>query len=181
MNRFFSRSQMLKLEGEVHEYTQRTCDKMLRTKGPFNLKDAFNCYTADIISQYSFGEPMGFIAQAGWKPNFSSWVKNFFDSAYMVRHIAPVRAVTAVAPAFANYLGEDMKSLMQQLQVVIPGYIEHALDDKESGRIFADLIQNESLPDSEKTIFRLTGEGFNLLSAGTETTAVSQAHLSCSS
>lgn len=173
MNRFFSRSQMLKLEEEVHEYTQRTCDKMLHNEGPFDLKDAFNCYTADIISQYCFGEPMGFIAQEGWKPNFSSWVKSFFDSAYMVRHIAPVRAATAAAPAFAKYMGDDMKQLMEQLQVVIPGHIQHALDDKESGRIFADLIQNESLPESEKTVYRLSGEGFNLLAAGTETTAVS--------
>lgn len=57
MNKFFSRGQMLKLESEVHDFTQRTCDKMLRAKEPFDLKEAFNCFTADIISQYSFGEP----------------------------------------------------------------------------------------------------------------------------
>lgn len=78
MNRFFSRGQMLKLESEVHDFTQRTCDKLLRTKGPFDIKEAFNCYTADIISQYSFGEPMGFIDQEGWMPNFGSWAKSFF-------------------------------------------------------------------------------------------------------
>ncbi|KAI3394704.1 hypothetical protein diail_2289 [Diaporthe ilicicola] len=173
MNRFFSRGQMLKLEGEVHFFTQRTCDKLLRTRGPFDIKEAFNSFTADIIAQYAFGEPMGFIDQEGWTPNFGGWVKNFFNSAYMMRHVAPARALVALAPYFANYMGEDMKNLMNQLQVVIPGYIRKAIENKENGRMFADLMENDQLPDSEKTIYRLSGEGFNVLSAGTETTAAS--------
>ena len=172
MNRFFSRGQMLKLEGEVHGFTQRTCDKLLRTKGVFDIKEAFNCYTADIISQYAFGEPMGFIDQEGWTPNFGGWVKNFFNSAYMMRHVALARAAVAFAPYFANYMGDDMKNLMHQLQVVIPGHIQKAINNKENGRIFADLMANDQMPDSEKTIYRLSGEGFNVLTAGTETTAV---------
>jgi cytochrome P450 len=172
MARFFSRGQMLKLESEVHTFTQRVCDKMLRTKGPFDLKEAFNCYTADIISQYSFGEPMGFVDQEGWEPNFAAWVKSFFNTAYMMRHVAPARFLVAIAPLFADYLGENMKTLMNQLNVVIPGHIRKALDNRENGRIFADLIDSNILPESDKTIYRLSGEGFNLLSAGTETTAV---------
>ncbi|KAK7732416.1 hypothetical protein SLS63_005094 [Diaporthe eres] len=175
MNRFFSRGQMLKLEGEVHDFTQRTCDKLLRTRGVFDIKEAFNCYTADIISQYAFGEPMGFTDQEGWTPNFGSWVKSFFNSAYMMRHVAPARAAVAVAPYFANYMGDDMKNLMHQLQVVIPGHIQKAIDNKENGRIFADLMANDQMPDEEKTIYRLSGEGFNILLAGTETTAASLA------
>lgn len=40
---------MLKLEGEVHDFTLRTIDKMLRyaNKEPFDVKEAFNCFTAD--------------------------------------------------------------------------------------------------------------------------------------
>ncbi|CAN8099684.1 unnamed protein product [Discula destructiva] len=164
---------MLKLESEVLDFAQRTCDKILRTDGPFDLKEAFNCFTADIISQYAFGEPMGFIGQVGWEPNFSSWVKSFLNNAYLLRHVAPVRAAVAVAPLFANYMGEDMRNIMNHLQVIIPGYIEKALADRKDRRIFADLIESEQLPDEEKTAFRLSGEGFTLLSAGTETTAAS--------
>ncbi|KAL1851098.1 hypothetical protein Daus18300_012645 [Diaporthe australafricana] len=175
MNRFFSRGQMLKLEFEVHDFTQKTCDKLLRTRGPFDIKEAFNCYTADIISQYAFGEPMGFVDQEGWEPNFGGWTKNFFNSAYMMRHVPPARALVAFAPYFAKYLGEDMKNLMNQLMVVIPGHISQAIDNKENGRIFADLMENQEMPEEEKTIYRLSGEGFNVLTAGTETTAASLA------
>lgn len=90
----------------------------------------------------------------------------------MMKHVAPARAAVSIAPLFANYMGDDMKNLMKQMDVVIPGHIQKAIDNRENGRIFADLIENKQLPDSEKTIFRLTGEGFNVLTAGTETTAV---------
>ncbi|XXG96814.1 Mitochondrial succinate-fumarate transporter [Hypoxylon texense] len=171
--RFFSRQQTLKLEGEVHDFAQRTVEKMLRfaNKGPFDVKEAFNCFTADIISQYSFGEPMGFIDQDGWEPNFTTWVKSFFESAYTIRYVAPARILAQFAPLFANYMGENIREVTRQMAVVIPRYIQKALDNPENGRVFADLIDSPMLPEEEKSMYRLSGEGFNLLAAGTETTA----------
>lgn len=90
-----------------------------------------------------------------------------------MRHVAAARAVASITPLFANYMGDNMKSLIRQMNVVIPRHIQKAIDHKDNGRIFADLIESKQLPDSEKSIYRLTGEGFNLLVAGTETTAVS--------
>lgn len=100
LSKYFSRNQMLKLEGEVEEFAQTTIDKMLRSAGkePFDVKEAFNCFTADIISQYAFGEPMGFIEQEGWEPNFATLVKSFFRSAYMMRHNALGRKLAQVLP-----------------------------------------------------------------------------------
>jgi cytochrome P450 len=182
LSKFFSRQQMLKLEGEVHEFAQATIDKMLKSagKGAFDVKEAFNCFTADIISQYAFGEPMGFITQEGWEPNFATWVKSFFKSAYMMRHNALGRKMAQVMPLMADYLGEDIKSVMRQMNVVIPQYIQAALKNPENGRVFADLMESKSRPQGENmemTLYRLSGEGFNFLLAGTETTAVSFAPL----
>ncbi|PGG95967.1 hypothetical protein AJ79_09787 [Helicocarpus griseus UAMH5409] len=173
LGKFFSRQQMLKLEGEVQESAQLVADKMLRSagKGPFDVKEAFNCYTADVISQYAFGEPMGFIAQDGWEPNFATWVKSFFRSAYMMRHNALARKMAQVLPLLADYMGDDVKKVMRQMNVTIPGYIQAALDNPSKGRVFADLVNSNSLPKEEKTMYRLSGEGFNFLLAGTETTA----------
>jgi cytochrome P450 len=167
---------MLKLESEVEEFAQMTIDKVLRSAGkePFDVKEAFNCFTADIISQYAFGEPMGFIEQEGWEPNFATWVKSFFRSAYMVRRNALGRKLAQVLPLMADYLGEGVKMVMHQMNVVIPQYIRAALKDPEYGRVFANVMESKSLPESEKLMFWLSGEGFNFLLAGTETTAVSK-------
>lgn len=175
LSRFFSRQQMLKLEGEVHEFAEATVDKMLLSAGkePFEVKEAFNCFTADIISQYAFGESMGFIAQEGWEPNVATWGKSFFRSAYMMRYNGLARTMAQLIPILSDYMGDDVKAIMRQMNVVIPGYINEALRNPDNGRVFAEVVQSKSLPESEKSMYWLSGEGFNFLLAGTETTAVS--------
>ncbi|KAH9869677.1 hypothetical protein IAQ61_006889 [Plenodomus lingam] len=172
LSKFFSRQQMLKLEGEVGDYAQMTANKMLASagKGAFDVKEAFNCFTADVISQYAFGEPMGFVAQEGWEPNLATWVKSFFKSAYMMRHNAIGRKMAQIMPFMADYLGEDIKAVMKVMNVTIPGYIDAALRNPENGRVFADMISNPKELTAEER-FRFNGEGFNFLLAGTETTA----------
>ena len=177
--KFFSRQQMLKLETEVEEFAQLTTNKILRQagKGPFDVKEAFSCFTADVISQYCFGEPMGFLEQEGWEPNFTTWFKAFFRQAYMLRHNVVARTLTQLVPFVAEYMGEDMRNFTRQTNVVIPGYIKKTLDDPVNGRVFAEVVQSKTMPEEEKSMYRLSGEGFTFLMAGTETTAVSHAFL----
>ncbi|CAA9961209.1 Benzoate 4-monooxygenase cytochrome P450 [Pyrenophora teres f. maculata] len=172
LSKFFSRQQMLKLEGEVHDFATMVANKMLASAGKdaFDVKEAFNCYTADVISQYAFGEPMGFVAQEGWEPNFATWVKSFFKSAYMMRHNALGRKMAQVLPFMADYLGEDVKTVMRIMNVTIPQYISQALSNPDNGRVFAEVMgKDKSMSEEEK--YRYSGEGFNFLLAGTETTA----------
>ena len=173
--RFFSRAQMLKLEGEVLEFANLVTDKMLSSAGeePFDVKEAFNCFTADVISQYAFGEPMGFVAQKGWEPNFATWVKSFCNSAYMMRHNPLARKMAEFMPMMADYLSEDLQTTLHQLNVVIPGYVQASIDNPDSKRVFAELVESKVLSEEDKTIPRLVGEGFAFLIAGTETTGVS--------
>lgn len=166
---------MLKLEGEVHEFAQLATDKMLASsgKGAFEVKDAFNCFTADVISQYAFGEPMGFVSQEGWRPNVATWADSFFRSAYMMRHNPLARKVANVLPFMADFLGEDVRAIMRVMNVTIPGYIAAALKNPENGRVFAEVMGGDRMLTEEQR-YRYSGEGFNFLLAGTETTAVSR-------
>jgi cytochrome P450 len=175
LSRFFSRQQMLKLESEVHEFAELTINKMLadatKSKGAFDIKQAFNCFTGDVISQYCFGESMGFVAQEGWTPNLATWTDAFFKSAYMMRHNTLGRKMASALPFMADYLGEDIRAVFKVMNVTIPGYIAAALKNPENGRVFAEVLGNRgTLSEEEK--FRYNGEGFNFLLAGTETTAV---------
>lgn len=131
-----------------------------------------NCFTADVISQYAFGEPMGFVDQEDWEPNFATWVKSFFSSAYMMRHNALARTLGGFAIPLATMLSKDVKTVMDQMTVVIPKYVQAAINDPDNGRVFAELMDSKILPPEEMSVYRLSGEGFNFLLAGTETTAV---------
>ncbi|KAK4159811.1 putative cytochrome P450 E-class, group IV [Cladorrhinum sp. PSN259] len=171
--KFFSRQQMLKLEGEVLDFADMTVNKMLRWSGKeaFNIKEAFNCFTADVISQYAFGDNMGFIAQEEWTPNLATYTESFMRSAYTMRHFALGRKLTNIMPMFADYLGEDIKRVMHWMNVLIPSYITAAINDPDNGRVFAELVSSKPMPEEEMSMYRLSGEGFNFLLAGTETTA----------
>ncbi|EXL73801.1 hypothetical protein FOPG_10997 [Fusarium oxysporum f. sp. conglutinans race 2 54008] len=171
--RFFSRGQVLKLEDEVYNYAKLAIEKMLRWTGKeaFEIKGAFNCYTADVFSQYAFGEPMGFIEQEGWEPNFGTWTSSFLTTTYMMRHNGLARRLADILPMFADYMGEDVKRIMHQMNHVIPAYIKTALANPDGGRVFNEILNSNVLPEEEKSMYRLSGEGFVFLVAGTETTA----------
>ncbi|KAK8123755.1 trichodiene oxygenase [Apiospora kogelbergensis] len=184
MARHFSRAQMLKLEGEIRDFTVRTVNKMIRCAGDpgFDVKEVFNCHTADIISQYCFGESMGFTDQEGFEPNFGTWVKSFLKTSYAVRHLTRNipgfgALINTASSYFGSYMGEDVRNIHDQQRVHIPGHINRAIANKENGRVFAELLNSPLLPKSDKAMKRLVGEGFTLLVAGTETTAATLTYL----
>lgn len=177
VNKFFSRAQMRWLEPEIHALTQQFCDKLLAWRGrpPLDLTMALSCYTSDTISNYAYGEPLGFLAQEGWDKNYKAALNAFMHTMYFFRFFTPLRHLVHIAPYVQGIMPAHMANLFKELTETLPYHIRRATqgDAKTQGRIFADLLDSPSLPDSEKTIFRLSGEGFSLTGAGTETTAVS--------
>ncbi|KAF4960058.1 hypothetical protein FSARC_10553 [Fusarium sarcochroum] len=74
--------------------------------------------------------------------------------------------------ALSKYFSrQQMLKLEGEMNVVIPGYIEAALKNPEGGRVFADMVESKLMLESEKSMYRMSGEGFNFLLAGTEITA----------
>lgn len=172
--RFFSRQQMLHLEAEVYTLAQKMCDKLLMcaNNGPLEIIDAFECFTADTISQYAFGSGFGYLDQAEWTPNFGTITKALTHVALLFRFTPIIRNLVSLAPYLAKYMRGDMAVFVSSLYEMIPEYIKQAEKDRIRGRIFTELFESD-LPDEEKTLYRLSGEGWAFLSAGTETTAVS--------
>lgn len=62
ISKFFSRSSISRLEGEISGLVQRLCDKLLAQKGqkqPFDITIAYSNFSTDAISSYCFGENFG--------------------------------------------------------------------------------------------------------------------------
>ncbi|KAF2036389.1 putative cytochrome P450 [Setomelanomma holmii] len=173
MNKFFSRAQITRLEPEMLKLTKLLCDKLL---SPFNVTTAYSCFSSDMISTYCFGEPLGFIEQDGWEPNFREPMSAFLNTSYLFRFFPWVRGLVNVAPFLAPYLSGDIGILMKEMYINTPTRIRQAREDHEAGimrerpSVFTDILAS-SLPEHEKTVDRLSGEGFSLTGAGTETTA----------
>lgn len=173
-SRFFSRGQMLKFENEIYSIANELCNKLLtwKNKAPFDIQDAYACFTADAISQYAYGEPTGYLAQPDWTPNFRDSIRALGGSCFVLRFMPVLRHLVDFAPYLARYMTDEIAMFMKETAEVLPRRIQEVKENRSSGRMFSELL-NSNLPETEKTVYRLSGEAFSLIGAGTETTAVS--------
>ncbi|KAL1866898.1 hypothetical protein Daus18300_006601 [Diaporthe australafricana] len=180
INKFFSKAQIAKLESMIKEFADKLCEKVIslhsQSGAPLDVTTAYSCFTSDIISSYCFGEPFGLIDQPTWEPNFRSPLNAVLATTFLFRFFPPLKLLANVAPLFAKLVRKDIGIMLTESSEKMPARVRKARQDHEAGKtldqpsIFAEIL-GSSLPDAEKTDRRLGGEGFSMVSAGTETTA----------
>ncbi|KAF3396164.1 Trichodiene oxygenase [Penicillium rolfsii] len=180
VNKFFSRAQIARLETMIKELANKLCDKILRletnTGKPFDITEAYSCFTSDVISRYCFGESFGFLEQENWQPNFREPMYGALKSSYIFRFLPFVKIFLDIAPLFANWFKEDFIAMLKEMNETMPARVRNAKKEHAAGvkhdhpSIFTALLDS-SLSEQEKTDLRLGGEGFTMIGAGTETTA----------
>ena len=102
----------------------------------------------------------------------------FLNTSFLFRHLPWIKAVVNLTPFLSPYMSGDIGIFMKEMYIDTPARIRQARKDHEIGvcrerpTVFTDILASP-LPEHEKTGGRLSGEGFSLTGAGTETTAVS--------
>ncbi|KAH6653116.1 cytochrome P450 [Truncatella angustata] len=146
--KLFAREKVTKLEPKVHTNVQLLCNKILAVgKTPFDITTAYGCYSADMITDYAFGESFGFLHQDSWEPNIRGPAKSILK------------------PIITKFIVLD--------KVDVPNIIKKTKAETEAGvqddvTIFGSLLQS-SLPEDEKTVARLSSEATALIGAATDT------------
>ncbi|KAH8804926.1 trichodiene oxygenase [Xylogone sp. PMI_703] len=178
--KFFSRSQVSKLQGLVHQNAQKLCDKLLADKGqaPLEVVKAFTDFTTDITTGYLFGRSTTFLDQPGWDANYYASLNHLGLLVHRLRHFVLLRHTLHLVPLWLfKMLSQDLSRIMNELMIVIPHEIDRikSIDKaelaKESTTVLLSMIQSD-LPVSEKSTKRLTAEAQTLMLAGTDITAM---------
>ncbi|KAK1850219.1 trichodiene oxygenase [Colletotrichum chrysophilum] len=178
-SKYFSRTQIQKLEWVIHQHAQRLADKFLayRGQGPFDGASAYSCYTADIVSDYCFGEGLGFLQQPTWEPNFKEAVYTMFHLIHIMRHFPWTTRLMEMIPVWViKPLSAKIGLLMETVKIKLPELVRQMKARHENGikrdrvTVLHSLLESD-LPPEELTVKRLAGEANVFLSAGTETTA----------
>lgn len=94
MNKFFSKASVTKTERDIHGLAQQLGDKILDTatkNSIFEFQDAASCYNSDVIGLHAFGDPLGFLRQAGFVPNLKRASWPMFTTYYVCRWLEPAR------------------------------------------------------------------------------------------
>ncbi|KAL8730480.1 MAG: hypothetical protein Q9166_004044 [cf. Caloplaca sp. 2 TL-2023] len=175
LGKFFSRAQVSRLEPTVRDLAQRLCDKILVAgEGtPFDLTTAYSLFTTDVISGYCLGKNLGLVAQKSWHPNFREPLYAQLRLVYLFRFIPFLKHAGVAMAVITKHLSADMETLFNALIVDMPNYVKKAQADRDKGldnstTVFGSLLQSD-LPPHEKSLQRMTEEGFSLFAAGTET------------
>ncbi|KAH9905309.1 cytochrome P450 [Xylariomycetidae sp. FL2044] len=175
----FSRSSIAKLEPVLHSKVQQLCAKFLRyPKGKvFDVTSAYSCFTTDVISEYCFGEPFGLLDQDDWEPNFRAPTTAMQNAQPLFKYFHITHYLADVLPVLAKRMSAEMAFFIKSITEDMPGRVIRAKEAVESGVIrdrpfvFEEMLKSDALSESDKSVYRMTGDGMILMSAGTETTA----------
>ncbi|KAL4914814.1 cytochrome P450 [Aspergillus aurantiobrunneus] len=127
----------------------------IRDNAPFDVRTAYSCFTADVISKYCFEDPSGFVAQSEWEPNYRDVLKAIEAPVHIFRVFPFLKALTDIAPLFAKWASSGVREMLIESNERMPARIRNARQGHETGvtkahgSIFTAVL-DAPLPDAEK-------------------------------
>lgn len=185
---FFSKRSVQNLEQEivakVEKLLERFSQALSRSKEAsedgaiLNLSDAMSGLTLDIISDYSFGKPMGALGKEDYGHDFVSLLHDGIQVRPLGRQFPIfINGLLDLPEWVAIRLNKDLGKLaafMDDLAMRIEA-VKSELSSSEKRRttrstVFHELLSKD-VPPEQKQTKNLQGTAANLMGAGTETTA----------
>ncbi|KAL8934024.1 MAG: hypothetical protein Q9216_006112 [Gyalolechia sp. 2 TL-2023] len=178
---YFSKALVQQLEPSVQGMVDKVTSRLEPFKGTgavLNLVDLFACLTSDIICQYSFGAPYGYLDQPEFAPYWHKAVMEASENSHFFKHfpwiddgfrLLPSSVVKNMAPQLASLfvLGDMIRDKIFKVEADI----KEGKKLKGQKSIIYDLITDDHLPPEDKTLPRLEAEAIALVGAGSMTVA----------
>ncbi|KAL9631283.1 MAG: hypothetical protein Q9204_004301 [Flavoplaca sp. TL-2023a] len=180
---FFSKTLVQQLEPSVVTMIQKLVNRLEKLKGTgtvVNLIEMYPCLTSDIICQYAFASPYGYLDMPEFAPLWHNALMDasegflFFSQFPWLETLMrklPQPLVRELVPNLSSLFlmtGEMLRVFQMVREKVDQVQADLANDKKPDGQrtIFHDLFTNDSLSPEEKTPERLAAEGFSVVGAG---------------
>ncbi|KAL8963878.1 MAG: hypothetical protein Q9183_004881, partial [Haloplaca sp. 2 TL-2023] len=178
---YFSKSSVQQLEPCVRAMIDKLISRFNKLKGTgavVNLTEVFPCLAADIIGQYAFASPYGFLDDPDFAPSWHKATKAVGESGHFFRHLPwletlmrqlPTAVVHRMAPSLGSLfvVGHMIHEKVTKVQDEVKG----GKRSNDQRTIFHEMIENDQIKPEEKTQGRLESEGLGLIGAGAVTTA----------
>ncbi|KAI4087722.1 MAG: hypothetical protein LQ344_006608 [Seirophora lacunosa] len=178
---YFSKALVQQLEPSVQTMVDKVTsrlDQLMGTGAVVNLVDLFACMTSDVVCQYAFGAPYGYLDQPEFAPYFQKAVMQASEGFHFLKQfpwaddlfrLLPASVVKRMAPQLASLimLGDMIREKILKVQADI----KKGKKPEGQKTIIYDLITGDDLPPEEKTLPRLEAEAIALVAAGSMTVA----------
>ncbi|KAL9039589.1 MAG: hypothetical protein Q9214_004816 [Letrouitia sp. 1 TL-2023] len=192
LNAFSSKKSIAGFEPRVRERVAELCNALMGyadSGNVINLNTAFTALALDVISLYAFGKSYGLLQRREFAPDWRQMLHNTLESFPLMRHMPWLPAILKKLPSsIRNLVSKDL-ALCLELEVQARRDAIRAVENqkqvlltKEEGSshersIFEELVISD-LPPAEKSVDRLSEEGFILIIAGGDVSAMNLAMLS---
>ena len=179
LNSFFSKRSVMELLPLLYEKKSKLMqrfEKAHQDDKVLQLGDAFSAFTADLISQYSWGLCSGFLDDENFNNNFRDALTEMATTVHLYRFFPLVNIIATAMPHWIlSIIKPNITSVLAMQETVAQQstMIQNELSTKPSAtrKTIFDALTDLSVPPQERTRRRLQDEGLIVLLAGTETTA----------
>lgn len=143
-----------------------------------NLINVFISLTADIITNYAFASPFGFLDTPDFAPEWRKAMIDTSETSHLFKQFGFIEStMRMIPPAIVMKMNPWLGSLFALTDVVRAKILKVKADLAEGRKpegqktIFYDVLTNPHLPEEDKTLERVENEGISVVAAGSNTVA----------
>ena len=193
MSRFFSSSAIARLETSSREKVLKLCGRLegFRDDGkPVNLSNAFRCLAADSVTAYCMPRGFNLLDSVDFADDYNQQARSISYIAAWHRHIPIIiplfmklpRSFIEATSTEGGLMSFDFQTVcspstdLPQLCADISQDLARQAEsvvkaEKRSDKSVLDgIVNSDAIPESDKTVDRITQEARTLVGAGSETT-----------
>ena len=121
---FFSKASVQRLEPVIQSVVDRLVGRLqqvMATGVPVNLLDVFSSFTADVISQYSFGKPYGYLDDPDFAPHWHRTMMDVSQNSHVLKQFGWLEPLMRSMPIWlVKIVTPQMMSLIYMQEVMSP-------------------------------------------------------------
>ncbi|KAL2424332.1 Cytochrome P450 monooxygenase [Exophiala dermatitidis] len=179
MSRFFATSAISNLESSSRQKVAKLCQRLeeMRKGGkPVNLSNAFRCLAADSVTDYCMPRGFDLLDSIDFAEDYNRQARTISYIAVWHRHIPIIIPLFMRMPKWlVDMTATEGGRKTFEFQADLARQAEEAVRaEKRSDKSVLDgIVNSDAIPESDKTVDRLTQEARTLVGAGSETTGIS--------
>ncbi|KAK4947453.1 hypothetical protein LTR10_013821 [Elasticomyces elasticus] len=179
MSRFFASSAISNLESSSKEKVLKLCRRLqqMRQEGkPVNLSNAYRCLAGDSVTDYCLPKGFDLLDSVDFADDYNKQARIISQIAVWHRHIPIIIPIFMRMPRwFIEKTSTEGGVMAFDFQTDLARMAETVVKtEKRSDRSVLDgIVNSDAIPESDKTVERITQEARTLVGAGTETTGIS--------
>ncbi|KAL8785036.1 MAG: hypothetical protein Q9195_008796 [Heterodermia aff. obscurata] len=177
----FSKALIQQFEPSVQAMIDKLMSRLQKLKGSgtvINMIAMYPCLTSDIICQYAFASPYGYLDEPEFAPLWHKAVMDASEGSHFFKQFPWLESMMRKMPtSIVRKMVPGLAALFQLVEMVHDKVGKVQSDFAENKKvdspqtIFHSMIANNQLPPEEKTTERLEAEGAGVVAAGAMTVA----------